>query len=110
MNFLDLIIFALATWRISTMLVREDGPFFVFKKIREISGITHDQVGRVLTVPDRLFAGLLSCVWCTSVWVSGIWIVLWIALPSPIILVATLFSLSSLAIAFDQLFNRLNQR
>ena len=61
------------------MLVQEDGPFNVFRRLREVWGIGHDDTGCVFEVPDRLLAKLFSCLWCMSVWVApavwGIWIV-----------------------------------
>lgn len=59
---------ALATWRLSYMLVHEEGPNGLFRAIRERSGITH--------YPDSTQAATwnewtpLHCVWCTSVWVA----------------------------------------
>lgn len=106
MDFLTLAVLALATWRISVMLVREAGPFFVFKKIRELTGIAHDPDGNVLKVPDTFFAGLLSCVWCTSVWVGALWTLEWYLSNGIMFWVAVPFSLSAGAIVFDRLFDR----
>jgi Protein of unknown function (DUF1360) len=105
MDLLTLGILGLATWRISVMFVREAGPFFIFQRIREVAGIVHDRDGEILSVPDRFLPGLLSCVWCSSVWAGGMWTLLWFFLPGPTILVASAFCLSALAIAFDHLFN-----
>lgn len=75
------LIFSLATWRISSLLVREDGPFFVFRKLREITGIEHDDEGDIFMIPETFFAGLLSCVWCCSVWVALGWWLFWLVSP-----------------------------
>lgn len=103
MDFLALLILSLATWRISIMLVREAGPFSVFRRLRELSGITHDADGAVLTVPaDRFFAGLFSCVWCASVWIGAGWTIFWFFLPRFAILAGTVFFLSAVAIVVDR--------
>lgn len=60
----------MAVWRISSLLVNENGPWNIFVRVREWAGIGHDYNGRAVTFPDRFFAQMLSCVWCTSVWVS----------------------------------------
>jgi hypothetical protein len=49
------ILFALATWRVSNMIVNEDGPFLIFNRLR----------ARV-----ELRTDLFSCVWCASIWVG----------------------------------------
>lgn len=61
-----LVVLGLATWRLSSMLVFEYGPFGLFEGIRRVFGIKHVE-GRVVTMSHR---NVLSCVWCTSVWVA----------------------------------------
>lgn len=105
MNPITFILLGLATWRLSVLVVREDGPFRVFRKIRELVGITHDEFGKVLQVPDTFWASLLSCVWCTSVWVAVGWMVARYFLPAVAVPLAALFALSAFAIGFDRLFD-----
>lgn len=49
----------------------------VFVRLRSLFGIEHDAEGNPTTWPDNLAAGLLSCVWCASIWAVfllwGIW-------------------------------------
>lgn len=60
-------------------MVSEEGPFKIFKNIRILVGIEHDENGAVFMVPDRFLPKLFSCVWCVSVWVSGAFLILlWI--------------------------------
>lgn len=61
MRFDLFIMLALATWRISYMLVSEDGPSDVFVKLRTLK-----------------LGGLLDCIYCTSVWVGFVVVFLWI--------------------------------
>jgi hypothetical protein len=49
---------ALATWRASALLVREDGPFNVVARVRDAAG-------------RRLAWRVLDCVYCTSLWVAA---------------------------------------
>jgi hypothetical protein len=104
MDWITLVILALATWRVAAMFVKEDGPGLIFRKVRALTGIGHDESGKVYMVPDTFMAGLLSCVWCASVWVGAGWIVLWYFLPEITLLLGSIFALSALAIAFDLLF------
>lgn len=61
------VVYSLAVWRVSRMLVKEPGPGRVFVKIRELSGIEHDAEGEPASWNDYT---PLYCVWCTSVYVA----------------------------------------
>lgn len=63
----DLLIRGLATWRVAHMLVHEIGPYGIFTKVRQFAGIEHDSEGYPSVWSSR---NVLSCVWCTSVWVG----------------------------------------
>lgn len=58
---LDLILLALATWRLSYLLVKEDAPFKLMKRFRE----RH---------PDW---GVFLCTYCASIWAALFWILVW---------------------------------
>jgi hypothetical protein len=62
---LNLLILALACWRLSYMLVKEPGPYKVFERTRKVRFLLH----------------VLGCIHCTSVWVA---IPLWILTLTPL--------------------------
>lgn len=47
----------LATWRVTSLLVQEPGPYRIFARLREQQRGT--EVGKAL-----------ECIWCTSVWAA----------------------------------------
>lgn len=53
----------------------------MFVKLRELTGIVHDDTGLPLGVPD---GNVLGCVWCVSVWMAAVLlampIVVWLVL------------------------------
>lgn len=51
----NFILFALVTWRITYLLVHEDGPFNLLQVVRDWAG---------------KYTEALECVWCTSVWMG----------------------------------------
>lgn len=102
MDWFTFVLIALATWRLSSMIVREDGPLLLFFRLREAVGITHDEDRHILTVPDRFWSNLLSCVWCSSIWIAADWMVLWTLLPSVAVPLAAIFAASAIAVAFDR--------
>lgn len=97
-----LLILGFATWRISNLLVLEKGPFNVFVRIRELAGIIHDTQGEPYQYPDNFLAELLSCVWCTSVWVGTAWAIAWLLWPEVTVKVSVPFALSAIAIVIDK--------
>lgn len=78
MGGLDFLIGALAVWRVSALLVREDGPYDLIARLRRASRNT--MAGRAL-----------ECFYCTSLWIAAPaaswlvgatwrWVVVWLAL------------------------------
>lgn len=102
MDALTFIVLALATWRISSFLVREDGPWMMFEKIRIKSGLQRlSPAYPGYAIPDKFFAQLLSCVWCTGVWVGVLWTVFYLFFPTISFCCALPFALSAMAICID---------
>lgn len=63
------IIVGLTVWRISSLLVREDGPYDVLAKVRHTAGVRYDEYSRA--IGQNVIAKALTCVWCISIWVAG---------------------------------------
>lgn len=118
MSLTYLVVLALATWRLSSLLVEEDGPFGVFRSLRAFAGagefsqhgldatrLTPQEVERVMMRagrPESFLAGLLSCVWCISVWVGAFWVILAVFLPAFTFYAALVFALSAAAIFLQE--------
>ena len=118
MSLTYLVVLALATWRLSSLLVLEDGPFGIFRRLRRFVGagefspagldaerLTQQEVEAVMMSagrPESFLAGLLSCVWCTSVWVGAFWVVMTLAAPTVTFYVALVFALSAAAIFLQE--------
>lgn len=102
MTIIEFVIFGLATWRISSLLVDEPGPFRIFIRIREKVGITHDLDDNVEMIPDGFLPGILSCVWCTSVYLGLFWTIMYLCVPFALYL-ALPFALSGMAIKVQDL-------
>lgn len=77
---IDLIIYSLVTWRMSSLLVRERGLFAVFERIREWAGVypqtdfEKDEFGHITKheqqKADNELGQLFLCLWCMSFWVG----------------------------------------
>ena len=90
MTLLHFIILSLATWRLSSLLVNEDGPNKVLHSFRE-------------QVSD--WTGLLDCVWCCSVWTGLILVIAYFFYPVITFWVMLPFALSGAAIMADKWVN-----
>jgi len=102
----EIAIYSLAAWRVASMLVNERGPFDVFVRIREVANIEHDEDGYPFMVPDNLMAGILSCVWCCSMWTAAGFVIVSIFFPVFTLKVATVFAISTGAIMIDKYITR----
>lgn len=56
----------LATWRLASLLHREDGPWEIFAQIRDIAGVKYDEQSQAYS--DNQIGKMLTCFWCISVW------------------------------------------
>jgi hypothetical protein len=99
-DWIDLAIMGLATWRLTSIVVNEAGPFDIFLRLRSMVGIEHDPDGKSL--PSEGFWGLLSCVWCMSVWIAGFVYLIWWLSPVPVYI----FAASTLCILVQSLLDR----
>jgi hypothetical protein len=54
----QIILAVLATWRVTSLLVYEEGPANIFARLRKRSA-------------GSPLKGLLDCFWCASVWVAA---------------------------------------
>ena len=96
---LDLLILVGATWRLTSLLVWEEGPFEVFARLRHLLGVRYDDQSQPYGA-NWLAKGVI-CPACTSVWFGTLWVILyylwgdsvWIAMP---------FALSAGAIVLER--------
>ena len=97
---MDYLILALATWRISSLLVNEDVPWQIFGRFRSLAGVRYDENSeRIVT---GFWSELIICIWCTSVWVGLILMTLWGLWPQPTLWIAVPLALSAGAILIDK--------
>lgn len=98
---MDILVLVFATWRVSSLLVNEDGPGNVFDKLRYWTGVRDNEYSQ----PEgtNVLSHALTCVWCVSIWIGLFWTVLysltgimWPALP---------FALSAGAILVEGFLN-----
>lgn len=103
MTIIDLLILALATWRLSSLIVNERGPWHVFQHIRERFGIGHDESGLIAVIPPTFMGELLTCLWCCSCWVGAAVAVMLYFQPVATIWLVLPLALSGAAVVIEQM-------
>lgn len=66
---LDLMVLALATWRLAYLMAKEAAPFHLMTKLRQ----------------RTTFGGLLDCLKCSSWWAAAVMLLLWFTPLQPIV-------------------------
>lgn len=69
------LLFVLAIWRISKLLMVDDGPFDIFTRVRTHLGvydldIHYPPVGDPEPLPKTSIGRLFFCIYCVSLWVA----------------------------------------
>jgi hypothetical protein len=93
----DVLIIGLGGWRLASLLVREEGPGRIFERLRDWAGVPRG-TGEI----EGFFAGVLSCIWCASIFTTtGVW-ALWLVAPEVAALTAAWAVAMLVAIATDR--------
>lgn len=101
------LLIGLAVWRITSFLVKEDGPYCIFVKFRHFIGIRYDKFSK--PYGKNVIAEGFTCVWCLSVWISIA--LAWLS-PNAVnvhMYIITVLALSTFAIVVDALIEYLVQ-
>ena len=62
----DLLVLALAVWRLASLFASEEGPGDLFGRFRAWAGVRYDPNG--IPVGSSSLARGMVCIWCQSVW------------------------------------------
>lgn len=100
----ELFILGCGTWRLTSMIVNEDGPFNIFERFRYWIGIRRTTAN--VRFGTNIIAEGLSCVWCASVWFAFVVGVFYIAARPITLIVCTGLTLSTLAIMIEEALER----
>lgn len=104
MSATELAILALATWRLSRLLVDERGPWGLLVVLRErLADVEHDERGRPVSWPDGERGLVIRCLDCCSVWLGLGLVGLYLWAPAVAIVLALPFALSAAAILAGRL-------
>jgi len=100
----SLLVLVLACWRLTSLLVQEEGPFKMFARFRRFVGVRYVS-GSPVPYGTNVIAELISCIWCCSVWVGAGLSLAYIIEPELTVLAALPFALSAGAIIVGRILN-----
>ena len=100
----SMLVLILACWRLTSLLVRESGPFKMFDKFRHLVGVRYLE-GSTVPYGTNVIAETLSCDWCCSMWVGIALVVAYAIEPSLTFLASLPFALSAGAIIVERILN-----
>lgn len=97
---MDFFILALATFRISSLVAEEDGPFGVFEGFRKTVGVRRDEKGE--NYGTNNFSVGLVCIWCNSIWIAVAFMGIYIFSEQIAVILAFPMALSSAALLLGE--------
>lgn len=102
MDIVILITLILATWRVSNLLAREEGPLSILATLRYALGVRYAPEPPYEIYGKTVFSKAIICVYCNSVWVGIVFSVLYV-IWHPLWFIALPFALSAGAIMVDEI-------
>lgn len=94
----------LAAWRLASLVANEDGPWQVFKRIRERAEMW---CKKYKFCSDFGLYELFSCEWCNSVWIGAGLTLLYLWMGNSILYVALPLALSTVVIVIKYIVEAL---
>lgn len=101
MSALELFAGILATWRVSSLIAREEGPWEVLTRLRYLLGERYNE--RSQPYGTTMISKLAGCIWCNSIWVGLLVVLIYELSPTAYLWVTMPLSLSAGAIALEEL-------
>jgi hypothetical protein len=86
---------SLAAWRLASLLANEDGPWMVFKRLRQKA---EEWCKRYRFCSELGLHELVSCEWCNSIWIGAGLTLLYLWMGEAILYLAVPLALSTVAI------------
>ena len=86
---------SLAAWRLASLVANEDGPWLIFKRLRQRA---EQWCKRYKFCSELGLYDLVSCEWCNSIWIGVGFTVLYLWMGETILYLALPLALSTVAI------------
>lgn len=99
MNIFEIAVLGLATWRISHMMLHENGPWRILRRLRVLLGVRYydEEDNDVASAKYEI----TTCLWCLSVWVGIVLTAMWMYATTAAMVVTMPFALSGVAVLIE---------
>lgn len=97
----DFLILMLATWRLTSLIVKEDGPWNMLARMRSLIGVRFNERSQPYGI--NIIAEAATCLWCASIWVGVAFSLGYLTFPKPTLLVGFPLALSAAALVLQRL-------
>lgn len=98
---MDFVLLGLGTWRLTSLLVEEDGPWDIFARLRHRVGVRYSENSQPFG--KNVIAEAFTCMWCASVWTAAVCSLGYLISPSLTRLLLFPLALSALCVGIERL-------
>lgn len=94
------VLLGLGVWRLTSLLVEEDGPWDIFARLRHRVGVRYNENSKPFG--KNVVAEGLTCMWCASIWIGAVFSLLYLLTPRTTLCLALPLALSAVAILLNR--------
>ena len=94
----------LGAWRLSSLLVTEEGPFGILAKFRSFIGVRYDELSKPYST--NVIADIFTCIWCASMWIGIFFSVIYYINAHFAIMLSLPFAISAVAIVLEKYLSK----
>jgi len=96
----DLIVLGLATWRLTSLIVWEAGPWDILAHLRHLLGVRYDAQSQ--RYADTMLGRMVICPWCASVWCGVAMTVFYLLTPRVSVWIGLPLAFSAVAVLIEK--------
>lgn len=97
----DFLVLSLATWRLTSLVVKEDGPWNILARLRHRVGVRYNENSTAFGL--NVVGAAFACTWCASVWVGAAVCILYLLLRTTALVVCLPLALSAAALIVERM-------
>ena len=94
-------VWVFASWRISCLIARENGPWNILGRLRVLVGVRYDEMSQPYGITE--LAKAMICVYCSSVWIAAVLVGVYVISPEVSLVVSLPFAISGGVILLEEL-------
>lgn len=101
MHPVDFVVLSLATWRLTSLVVKEDGPWDFLARLRHGVGVRYNENSTAFGL--NVVGAAVACMWCASVWVGAAVCILYLLSRTTTLILCLPLALSAAALIVERM-------